>query len=244
MRDWARYFGSEWHVDIWNHLEHSVRTGEAAAVDALGHTFWEHLTEVDEAAGRVFDGAMKSMSSIQADIVPRKHDFSSCRDVCDVGGGTGTVLAGILQANPTVRGTLFDLPSVVAKAGPVLAAAGVGDRVETVAGDFFEAVPPDRDRYLLQAIVHDWDDESCVRILGNVRAAMAADARVLVLEQELPEHNGAHFTKMTDLEMLVDTGAGRERTRKELVDLFTKAGLALLSTRALPVITIFELVSA
>jgi len=244
MSHWSRFYGSSWHVDIWNHLEHSVRTGGSAADAAFGRSFWEQLTDVDPAAGALFDAAMEDVSRIQTEIVPRKHDFSRCRDVCDVGGGTGTLLAGILAANPGVRGTLFDLPSVVAKAPRLLEAAGVADRVETVGGDFFESVPAGRDRYLLQAIVHDWDDESCTKILGNVRAAMTPLARVLVLEQVLPSHDGWHPVKAIDLEMLVDTGAGRERNRDEFIALFARAGLKVARTRALPIVTIFELVAA
>ena len=120
---------------------------------------------------------MAEASRLQADLVASAHDFTACRSVCDVGGGTGTILARVLAANPNVRGVLFDLPEVVADAPTVLAREGVGDRVEVVGGDFFTTVPEGCDRYVLQAIVHDWDDDSVVRILGNVRAAAAPGAR-------------------------------------------------------------------
>ena len=244
VREWARFFGSSWHVDIWNELGHAVRTGDAAAGPALGRPFWEHLSEVDTEAGALFDRAMEDVSRVQTALVPRKHDFSQCSRVCDVGGGTGTLLAGILAPNAGVRGVLFDLPPVVAKAAPVLAGAGVADRVEVVGGSFFEAVPEGCDRYVLQAIVHDWDDESNVKILGNIRTAMAPDARVLVLEQERASHQGWDLVKAIDLEMLVDTGAGRERSRAEFEALFARASLRIDRARALPVMTIFELVAA
>jgi O-methyltransferase domain len=243
QRDWARMWGASWHIDIWNHLDHSVRTGKSAATEAFGRPFWEQLGDVNPAAGALFDGAMADVSRLQTELVPRQHDFSACRTVCDIGGGTGTLLSGVLAANPNVHGVLFDMPTVVAKAGPVLERAGVADRVRVVGGDFFTSVPDGCDRYLLQAIVHDWDDESCVKILANVRAAMAPNARVLVFEQELPRHDGAHPAKLIDLEMLVDTGAGRERTRDEFTALFARAGLRIAKTRALPVVTIFELIA-
>ena len=113
-----------------------------------------------------------------------------------------------------------------------------------VPGDFFVEVPEECDRYLLQAIVHDWDDDSCVRILANVREAMAPDALLLVLEQELPSHNGWHPAKATDLEMLVDTGAGRERTRGDFKKLFARAGFRIVRAKALPITTIFELAAS
>lgn len=240
-RSWAQFFGAQWHVEIWNQLEHSVRTGRAATEVSLGRPFWEYLTEVNPAAGAVFDEAMASASGVQMDVVARKYDWGSCSRVCDVGGGTGTLLSAVLRAHPNLRGVLFDLPTVVAKAGPVLEEAGVADRVEVVGGDFFASVPEGCDRYMMQAIVHDWDDESCVRFLSNCREAMTPAGRVLVLEFTLPEHDGAHFAKSTDLEMLVDTGAGRERTRAEFDALFARAGLRV--RRAIPIVltTMFEL---
>lgn len=181
---------------------------------------------------------------MQRDAVAARRDFAACRTVCDVGGGTGTLLAGIVAAHPAVHGTLFDLPAVVADAGPVLAAAGVADRVEVIAGDFFSSVPAGRDRYVLQAVVHDWDDEACVRLLGNVRQALPPHGRALVLEQELPRRRGWHPAMALDLEMLVDTGAGRERTRAELDALFARAGLRVTGRQALSVLSVFELASA
>ncbi|MEX1145245.1 MAG: methyltransferase [Acidimicrobiia bacterium] len=243
-RAWARFIGADWHVDIWNHLEHSVRTGGAATEVALGRPFWEYLTEVNPAAGAVFDEAMESASAVQMGVVARKYDWSACTRVCDVGGGTGTLLSAILAPQEYLRGVLFDLPTVVAKSGPVLEAAGVADRVEVIGGDFFAAVPEGCDRYVLQAIVHDWDDESCVRFLSNCRDAMAPGGRVLVLEFTMPEHDGAHFAKSTDLEMLVDTGAGRERTRAEFDALFARAGLRVRKVIPIVLTAMFELEAA
>ena len=244
MRSWARFYGASWHVAIWDELAHSVRTGDAAASVAFGRPFWTQLTEHDPAAGAAFDAAMADASRLQAALVTGQHDFSACHDVCDVGGGTGTLLAGILAAHPRLRGTLLDLPAVVAHADTTLRDAGVADRVTVVGGDFFASVPTGCDRYLLQAVVHDWDDESCVRILSNVREALPPGGRALVLEQELPTHDGWHLAKALDLEMLVDTGAGRERTRAEFDALFTRAGLRVTRRGALPVLTIFELAAA
>ena len=241
MRAWTQFFGAKWHVQIWNRLDHSVATGESAAEAALGHDFWHHVTDADPEAGRTFDDAMESAARLQQRVVATKYDWPTAAKVCDVGGGTGTLLAAILEANPTCSGVLFDLPSVVARASPVLERAGVADRVEVVGGDFFESVPPGCDRYVLQAIVHDWDDDSCVRLLTRCLDALASGARILVLEQTLPEHDGDHPAKALDLEMLVDTGKGRERTRDEFDALFRTAGLRVRRTVAVGVIGIYEL---
>lgn len=240
MRSWARFFGARWHVDAWNHLEHSVATGEASFSAAHDTEFWAHLRG-DPEAGLRFAEAMAEGSRLQADLIASAYDFSTCRSVCDVGGGTGTVLARILAANPHLGGVLFDLPEVVAGADTLLIAEGVVDRVEVVGGDFFAGVPPGCDRYVLQAVVHDWDDDSVVRILEHIRDRAARGARVLVLEQPMPPGNGDHLVKAFDLEMLVDTGAGRERTVEQYRALFLRAGFRTERIVPISISTLFEL---
>jgi predicted O-methyltransferase YrrM len=241
MRAWASFFGARWHVAIWNRLDHAVTTGLSAADAALGHDFWHHLTVVDPEAGQTFDDAMAATARVQQSVIATKYDWPEGTRICDIGGGTGTLLGAILAENPSCSGVLFDLPEVVAKAAPVLEAAGVVARVEVVGGSFFDTVPAGCDRYVLQAIVHDWDDDSCVRFLSRCREALASGGRILVLEQTLPEHDGDHMTKALDLEMLVDTGKGRERTRAQFDALFARAGLAVRRVVPIAVVSIYEL---
>ena len=241
VRAWARFFGADWHVAIWNRLDHAVATGDSAAVAALGNEFWDHLTNVDPEAGQVFDDAMEAVSRVQQAIVATKYDWPTSARVCDVGGGTGTLLAAILAANPECSGVLFDLPAVVAKSGPVLDRAGVQGRVEVIGGSFFDSVPAGCDRYVLQSIVHDWDDDSCVRFLGVCRDALAPGGRVLVLEQTMPPHDGDHIVKAIDLEMLVDTGKGRERTKEQFSALFARAGLRVRKVVPIAITSLYEL---
>ena len=241
MRPWARFYGSDWHVRIWNELGHSVRTGESAAQAAFGRDFWEQLTEVDREAGDLFDDAMESAARVQQELIATKYDWPAEGRVCDVGGGTGTLLASILAEHPQLRGVLLDLPAVIERAPAVLDRAGVADRVEVVGGSFFDGVPTRCDRYVLQAIVHDWDDESCVRFLSRCREALLPGGRVLVVEQTLPGHDGDHFVKRLDLEMLVDTGKGRERTRDEFETLFARAGLRVERVVPIALVSVYEL---
>jgi hypothetical protein len=103
---------------------------------------------------------------------------------------------------------------------------GFADGCEFAAGDFFESVPPGGDVYALSHIVHDWDDEQAIRLLSRCRAAMPANARLAVCEMVVPAGPEPHFSKLLDLEMLVNTG-GRERTLEEYERLHAKAGFEL-----------------
>lgn len=98
-------------------------------------------------------------------------------------------------------------------------------------GSFFDAVPDGGDAYLLKTVIHDWDDEQSIAILRNVRTAIAADGKLLLIELVLPEGAPPHPGMLLDLEMPVQAG-GRERTASEYGDLLSQAGFRL--TRVIP----------
>jgi hypothetical protein len=150
--------------------------------------------------------------------------------VVDVGGGRGGFIAAVLRAHPGVRGVLYDLPEVVSDAGS-LAAAGVADRCEILGGSFFESVPGAADVYVVKRILHDWADDTCVQILGNIRRAMPKGGRVLAIDAVLAPRGQSDMNKVTDLLMMV-VCPGRERTEAEFRDLYAAAGLRL--TRVVP----------
>jgi hypothetical protein len=241
-RNWVLFFGSDWHWEIWNQAKHSFLTGGSAARAATGHEFFDYVNNVNPRAGAAFNGAMTEGSRLQGLLVVDAYDFPGVTSVCDVGGGTGAIMADLLARHPALRGVVFDLPELAEPARAHLAAHGVADRAEFVAGDFFSAVPPGHDLYTLFAIVHDWDDKRCTRILGNIHRAMPPGARVLVTEMPVPEGSEPSFAKVMDLEMLILTGSGRERTASEYRALFERAGFRVTREIPLPsLFTVFEL---
>jgi hypothetical protein len=159
------------------------------------------------------------------------YDFSGVGKLVDIAGGHGLLLAGILKANPHLQGVLFDLPYVIEGTGELLEQEGVSDRVQLTSGDFFKSVPAGADAYMMKHIIHDWDDESSIRILRNIRAAMSEGGRVLIIEMVVPEGNEPSPSKALDLLMLVMEG-GKERTEKEYRRLLEEAGFRL--TRIIP----------
>lgn len=211
--------------DAWGALDVSLRSGEPAFRHVRGDDLFPYLTtHPDERA--IFQAAMAGQSRMQAEALVEAIDLVGVRRVVDVGGGRGTLLAALLRANPGLRGTLFDVPEVVATAEE-LRSPDIADRAEVVAGDFFAEVPPGADRYILKLVIHDWDDERALRILETVRRAMPDHGRVLVVEHLLPEDDEYQHAVWLDLNMLVLTG-GRERTGAEYGVLLDRAGLRTL----------------
>jgi hypothetical protein len=244
LREWVRFMSADWHWDIWNHATAAVVSGESAVTAATGRTFfdWVHAERPD--VGTTFDGAMQSLSGVAGPLVLKAVDLDGVRSICDVGGGTGRLLRAFLDAAPTITGTVFDLDDVVAGAPAVL-----GDlperRWRAVGGSFFDAgaIPAGQDRYLMQAIMHDWGDPAAGEILDNVRAVMPVDGRLWVVDSVLDPAERDDISKAVDVLMLMLTEGGRERTQAEWERLFAAHGFRIESQVQLPLlIWVFTLV--
>jgi predicted O-methyltransferase YrrM len=236
----ARLNASSWMAPVFGQLGHSIRTNESAFRKHHGESLFAWLRE-HSAEQELFGHAMSTFSGMEIEMVLGAYDFSRARHVVDVGGGHGLVLSRILGAAPQARGTLFDQPDVVKQAKPALENAGLASRCEVVGGDFFARVPAGGDLYLLKHILHDWDDDSALRILKSVADAMSPGAKLLVIEQGIAEPGIPNPGKIMDVIMLTLVEGGRERTAKQHAALFEKVGLRLEREIRTPgPVTLFE----
>jgi O-methyltransferase domain len=224
MRSWALLHGTIAGCQPFEHIMQTVRTGRPGFDTAHGMPLFEFLAGHPGDA-EVFDAAMLERTAAYAPSVAAGYDFSDLRTVVDVGGGRGILLAAILRGHRHLQGTLFELPTVAAGAEAVLATAGLMDRCDVVAGDFFQGVPAGADCYLLANVLHDWDDTRATEILAHCRRAVTRHGRVLIIERLIPDDPGqAVPVLLSDINMLVLSG-GRERTNEEYGSLLRAAGL-------------------
>ena len=229
-RSTVRMFAGPAMWASFGELLHAVRTGETGTERALGQPIFDYLSVRPEEAA-LFGEAMLGIHGAEPPAVAAAYDFAGVHTLVDVGGGIGTLLATVLRAHPEMQGVLLEMPHVTAEARTRLAAAGVGDRCTVVEGDFFEAVPPGGDAYVLSHVIHDWDEARCQAILANCRRAMGGRGRLLLVEAVLPPGDVPHPGKLLDLVMLTVAG-GRERSEAEYADLLAAAGFTL--TRVVP----------
>jgi O-methyltransferase domain/Dimerisation domain len=231
MHGFALMINEVWFWKAWEELLFGVKTGEMPFRKAHGGTLFDFLEQHPEDLA-VFGESMTSLSATENPAIAAAYKFSGIGTLVDVGGGHGSLLATILKANPKLEGVLFDQPSVIARAekDQHVTAKGVSQRCRRESGNFFEAVPKGGDAYIMKYILHDWNDEECVRILANCRAAMNEKGRVLVADAVIPPGNDPGWGKLLDIQMLVI--GGRERTKAEFAEMFAAAGLKL--TRVVP----------
>jgi hypothetical protein len=205
-----------------------VRTGGRTTAIPTGPEGFAALAGNPERLA-AFQTAMAESSRRVARAAVEAYDFGRFRAVLDLGGGYGGVLAVLLQCHPGMTGAVCDLAYLEAGATAFLGGAGVAARGRFLAGDFFESVPAGYDAYVLKFIVHDWGDAEAGAILSNCRAAAADSARLVLVEQVVPEiaEVGAADQTVMCADLTMMTMGGKERTAAEYRELLQAAGWRL-----------------
>ncbi len=222
------------HYLAWGDLMHTVRTGETAFEHVFGMGVFQYEAEHPEHA-KIFDEAMANLIGVYNAAVLDNYSFSTIDKVVDVGGGDGSLIVAILQANPKMKGVLFDLPHVTKKATKRIADADLAGHCEIVAGDALVSVPSGGDAYVLSRVINSFDDERALAILQNCRRVIIQKNKLLLIERVVPDrvaHSpAAQGPVMSDINMMVMSG-GRERTAGEHRALLNEAGFAI--TKIIP----------
>lgn len=216
----------DWQWQSLTELEYTLRTGRPAFDHVYGADYWTYLTSVKPEAGDLFNAGMQNLSALADQAVVDAVPFDRFPVLVDIGGGNASLLTRILRSTPMPRGILFDVPSAADGAIGAIAAAGLSERCEAVGGDFFAAVPAGADGYVLQRILHDWDDGDAVRILRTIRAAIGPAGRLLVVEAVLTPGEPDPGPVFLDVDMMISTG-GRERSEQDFRELLAAAGFRL-----------------
>ena len=210
-RDFAHLFGGPWHRAVG---ELDASGNGAAFPRVFGSDFWSWLAaHPDERASfdrSMVDGVERRLERLEG------LDWRGDETVVDLGGGNGSLLTALLARMPGLRGIVFDLPETVRDE------SSFGDRLEFVAGSFFETAPP-ADVYILGTILHDWPDGDAAAILRTIRAAAPAQARLLVIDSVIPPGNERAPIKWQDVLMLA-LFEGRERDEAQWRALFEGTG--------------------
>lgn len=176
-------------------------------------------------AAAAYSALMAASQTMVADETLAACRLGGVRHLLDVGGGDGVFLSAALAANPGLRGTLFDLPAVAARAQARLSEAGLADRATTVGGSFLDdPLPQGADAASLVRVLYDHDDPAVTHLLARVRDALPGGGMLIVSE---PMSGGARPTRSGDAYFGLYTlamGTGRPRTPERHIELLETAG--------------------
>ncbi|XP_031473063.1 probable O-methyltransferase 3 [Nymphaea colorata] len=212
-------------VSAWDNLAAWFRSGEGhpTVFEAKhGEPFWKEVS-LDPAMNKVFNDAMSSTSKqfISRMVEGCSEVFEGMSSLVDVGGGNGTVAGLIADAFPHIKCMVLDQPHVVAASSPP-------PNVVAIGGDMFESIPP-ADAVFLKRILHDWDEEECLKILRRCKEAIPKPGgKVIVADIVRKKWDDQVFNEvqlMLDLHMMV-LHNGKERNEEEWKKLFMDAGFS------------------
>ena len=205
------------HDRAWDQLLYSVQTGRAGFNEAIGKPIFEYLQD-DKEFSDIFNTAMSSNAQAVHRLVAEVLDTSSLSTIYDIGGGHGHLIKLLMDKNPDLKGGVFDLPHVVEGMS-----TGSTHNIETFGGSFFEKIPTGADAHIISFIIHDWDDESSLKILKKCYDALPEGGKIFICDSVIKEPNEPSFGTLIDIEMLIMT-TGKERTEAEFKVLVEGAG--------------------
>jgi len=243
LRAWLAYHdGDEMRWRSYGNMEYTIHTGKPAFNYLFGDGFFDLLAK-NSLKAAAFDEGMRNISEKEDLQIVASYDLSPYKTIVDIGGGKGGLLKAIMQSNLSAHGILFDLPHAKVSAESYLSEHNLSSRISCESGNFFDKISTGSDLYILKRILHDWDDESCIKILSHCRQAMKQNAKLLIIEAIVETGNKRNFIKEIDVAMLLLFG-GKERTQDEWNALLDAAHLKLVSVYTTPsMLSILEVVA-
>ena len=215
----------------YERLEQGIREGVPPFHLSHGEDLFDYLDHHAD-LDSLFSEAMDSVEALTGDSFATDFDWGRFERIIDVGGSRGAKSFAILKRHPKLTALVVDRPQVIAEAKHYWSkhnSSGI-ERLGFQAGDAFTTIPSaqsEKDIYLLSAVLHGFDDETCITVLRNVANATGqTGARIALLEMVLPEVGADVAGASFDMQMFMGS-RGRERTLREWTAVFDDSGMAL-----------------
>ncbi|XP_061347760.1 probable O-methyltransferase 3 [Gastrolobium bilobum] len=213
-------------TESWHHFPTWFRNDDPTPFHtAHKMTIWDYAGS-NPKFNQFFNDAMASDARLIASVVIErcKGVFNGLESLVDVGGSTGTMAKAIAKSFPQLDCTVFDLPHVVADLQG-------SDNLKYVGGDMFHSIPP-ANAILLKSILHDWNDEECVKILKKCKEAImnkGKEGKLIIIDmvigKEKRDDESVEAQLFFDMLMMVLL-TGKERSEKEWAKLISSAGFS------------------
>jgi SAM-dependent methyltransferase len=223
LRPFLRYLDVSYRA--WAEFTNAIRAGQGSGF----------ITRLDSETQRVFSAGIESATAGTAVALAESYEFGQHRRLLDLGGGTGSFLARILDRHPAIECGLFELPHVVAMARENLKAQTSSGRVWFYEGDLLQdPLPTGYDAFLLANVVHVFTPEHNRGLLERVHASALPGARLLLVDFWTdPAHIQPVFAALMAGEWLMGRGEGDVYSEDEVRDLLTATGWVMIGRRPL-----------
>lgn len=228
LRHWTLLLGESWWHAAGGMLE-CVQSGDSGFEAVFGETMWQYYSH-HSGDRDVFDRAMNEVTVWQSLVIAEAVDIRDKQRLVDIGAGSGALISALLARNPSATGVAFDRTETQPTLLRTLEKRGLGSRCEAVAGDFFcgDELPNHGDAYFIKHVLHDWSDGDVIRILTACRSAMPDSAQLFIVEGLRGRDLQTDFLlDWLDIEQMVVTSGGRERSQKDFARILAESGFTL-----------------
>ena len=216
----------------YEQLEQAVCSRDVPFKLTHGQELFAYLNDHPE-FDNLFSKAMDSVEALTSDSFATDFGWRCFDRIIDIGGSKGSKSIAILKRHPHLKALVMDRAQVIQGAAQYWEKRedqALLERLSFQTGDLLESVPQAescKDIYLLSAVLHGFDDDTCITALRNLATASAGTgASIALMEMVIPDSRADLASTSFDMQMFMGT-RGRERTLAEWQRLFDRSGLTL-----------------
>ena len=227
----ADFLTSDRSIANYRSLTAAVRKGGTVAGDGSN-------TAPDDEAWITFARSMAPMTGISASFIA---DLAGAGEghpmtVLDIAASHGMFGIAIARKNPQAQIVALDWPNVLQVAVENAAAAGVGNRLATIAGSAFDVeLGSGYDSVLITNLFHHFDAAGCEKLMRRAHGALKSGGKVFTLEFVPNEDRiSPPMAAAFSLIMLANTDAGDAYTFAEYDKMFRNSGFASTTLHQVP----------
>jgi len=155
-------------------------------------------------------------------------DFAN-KKILELGGNSGGFATAVLTKTQSASYTIVDaeIPCNVGNEFKETTKANI----RFIEADVFDMALPDGagayDCIIIMNLLHDFDDEKCLKILSNSTKYCSAHTKFIIIEDILTNEFETHEVISHGLRLSVECRGGRQRTVAEFAHLFANIGYKL-----------------
>jgi hypothetical protein len=233
----ATYLGDDLEFNAqlfgrWNLLTRALKSGKPQNAVAVKGNF--PALYADPAALEAFARGMSTAALSAGAAIAEKFPWPRYRTVADIGSARGVLLAEVASAHSHLSGSGFDLPPMKPLFDSYVMERGLSGRLEFHPGDFFHAPLPGADVLVLGRVLHDWNLETKMMLLGKAYAALPAGGALIVYERLIDDERRSNAAGLlASLNMLLMTEGGFDFTGADCAAWMRETGFRDLSVEPL-----------
>jgi cyclopropane fatty-acyl-phospholipid synthase-like methyltransferase len=173
-----------------------------------------------------FIGAMEVIGRQKAREIARDINLQDRRKLLDIGAGSGVYSRALLEFNPALTATLFDLPVVIEMTRDKMSKSNIADRIRYAEGNYnTDTFPSGHDVALLSAIIHINGRDKNRSLFAKAFKSLQTNGLLIIRDHVMEDsriapEDGAIFA----VNMLVATREGNTYTFTEIFEDLMAAG--------------------